>query len=89
MEFEKCELPKRAFYKKTKMYLFLTEFIESGAKCARVTNWEKEYANTASVRGSMKAATKRYNFPQIKVSTVNKEIYLINTSFLPKEEGAS
>lgn len=41
MKLEKCELTKRAFYKKTKMYLFLTEFIESGAKCARVNNWEE------------------------------------------------
>lgn len=89
MNLEKCELPKRAFYKKTKLYLFLTEFIESGAKCARVTNWGKEYANTASMMATMKAATKRYNFTQIKVSTVNKEVYLINTSFLPKEESAS
>lgn len=89
MKLEKCELPKRAFYKKTKLYLFLTEFIESGAKCARVTNWEKEYANTTSILATMKAATKRYNFPQIKVTTVNKEVYLINTSFLPKEENAS
>lgn len=86
MKFEKCELPKQ---KKGKMYLFLTEFIESGAKCARLTNWEKEYANAASVQGAMKGATRRYNFPQIKVSVVNKEIYLINTSFLPKEENAS
>lgn len=48
MKLEKCELPKRAFYKKTKMYLFLTEFIESGAKCARVNNWEEEYVNISS-----------------------------------------
>lgn len=89
MKLEKCELPKREFYKKTKMYLFLTEFIESGAKCARVTNWEKEYVSTTSIMSAMKAATKRYNFPQIKVSMVNKEVYLINTSFLPKEESAS
>lgn len=89
MKFEKCELPKLEFYKKTKLYLFLTEFIESGAKCARATNWEKEYANTASILATMKAATKRYNYPQIKVCVVNKEIYLINTSFLPKEENAS
>lgn len=48
MKLEKRELPKRAFYKKTKMYLFLTEFIESGAKCARVNNWEEEYVNISS-----------------------------------------
>ena len=89
MKLEKCELPKQAFYKKTKLYLFLTEFIESGAKCARVTNWEKEYASTTSVMATMRVATKRYNFPQIKVIMVNKEVYLINTSFLPKEESAS
>ena len=89
MNFEKCELPKRTFYKKTKLYLFLTEFIERGAKCARVNNWEEEYANTSSAQGAMKAAAKRYNYPQIKVGVVNKEIYLINTSFLPKEENAS
>lgn len=89
MKLEKCELPKRAFYKKTKMYLFLTEFIESGAKCARVTNWKEEYTNISSAQGAIKAAAKRYNYPQIKVGVVNKEIYLINTSFLSEEEGAS
>ena len=89
MKLEKCELPKRAFYKKTKMYLFLTEFIESGAKCARVNNWEEEYVNISSAQGALKAAEKRYNYPQIKVVVVNKEVYLINTSFLPKEESAS
>lgn len=89
MNFEKCELPKRAFYKKTKMYLFLTEFIESGAKCARVTNWEEKYASISSASGSMNAAIKRYNFPQVKISVANKGLYLINTSFLPNEESAS
>lgn len=89
MNFEKCELPKRTFYKKTKMYLFLTAFVESGAKCARVTNWEEEYVSLSSAQASIKTATKRYNFPQIKVGAINKELYLINTSFLPKEESAS
>lgn len=89
MNFEKCELPESAFYKKTKAYAFLTAFIESGAESARVTDWKGNYINISSLQSSLNGATKRYNFPQIKTKVINGELYLINTSLLPKEESAS
>ena len=86
MNFEKCELPENAFYKKTKLYNFLKTFIESGAKCAKLTDWKGSYINISSVQASLNGAIKRYNFPQIKTTAVKGELYLINTTFLPKGE---
>ena len=62
-------------YVKTKNYLILKEFIDSGLDCAKVEGWK--HKNTHSIQWSLQASIKRYKLDGIKCIVVDGEVFLI------------
>lgn len=66
---------ERARGTKKDMYPILTEFIASGAECARLE--DHHYANAASAKSCLYYAIHKWYDGRIKVVLVGEEVYLV------------
>ena len=80
VEVKKSEI-ENGFYKKTKLFKFLTEFRDSGLEAARV-EWEGHYKNPYSCQSSLCSAIKTFRLLNIEFIARNGKIYLV------KKDGA-
>ena len=62
---------------RTKMFKFLTDFQNSGLKCAKIEDWN--YVSAESCQSSILAACKHYKILNIKAVIRKGEIFLVNT----------
>ena len=60
------------------LYLFLGNFMSTGAKFAKVDFASMDYCSMESAQSSICGAARRYKYP-IKVRMINREIYLVRT----------
>lgn len=74
---ERNEITFKKRYKDTKLFLILREFAESENECVRVRLAENEYKSSHIAYASIRAATKRWNMPQIKVMRRGDDVYLV------------
>ena len=75
MERNEIQFMKR--YKETKLLRVLREFAESDNECVRVRFAENEYKSSCTAYASIRAATKKWNMPQIKVMRRGDDVYLV------------
>ena len=76
MKFVQCDIPKageRRGY--TDMFKVLTEFVDSGIKCAKIV----DYTNLSSFNcyTSLHRAAKEFKFYQVTVRYIGDNVYLI------------
>lgn len=81
---EYCEVPK-LYFRKTKIYNVLRDFLDSGKPCAKIVVSPEEYSNSCSVQSTYSKCAKKHRF-SVKVITSNKEVYLINTAMVTTQE---
>ncbi len=74
---ERNEITFTKRYKDTKLFLILREFAESENECVRVRLAENEYKSSCTAYASIRAATKKWNMPQIKVMRRGDDVYLV------------
>ena len=77
MKLEKANKEIVKGYRRTKLLMFLDDFIESDMECAKVVYEEDEYVRPGSCSNALSMAIKRYKYDSIVgVMTRNKAVYL-------------
>ena len=88
MRFQQVD-PKNVFskssYKHTKLQEVIEEFVAKEIPVAKVSWDNGEYKSAASAQSSLAASAKRYSKGTVRVKTINRQVYLINTVLLDKE----
>lgn len=82
MKFEQCSFERfdGKGYKKTKNFMFLEKFMNSGLPCVIVT--EHNYANASSCENALRKSVERFHMNDILVRIYNGEVFLIRKSEL-------
>lgn len=88
MRFQQVD-PKNVFskssYKHTKLQEVIEEFVAKEIPVAKVSWDNGEYKTAASAQSSLAASAKRYSNGTVRVKSIDRQVYLINTVLLDKE----
>ena len=86
MKFTECEFDKvkyRAYYKRSKVYDLLLNFVNAHIKCAKIEDWQ--YKDAMVGARVINVSIKHFKFAGIRAISRNGEIYLVNE--LVQEQG--
>lgn len=67
-----------SYYKRTKNYDILMEFVNSEHDCVKIEGWTQKKASYCST--SLQSSIKRFNIGGVKCILKGEEVYLIKTT---------
>lgn len=77
MKLVEVKNPIRA-YKRTKLDVFIEEFVRMDVQCAECVGWEQHYATIKGAQNALNAGAKRHGYAVRASIRESKHLYLIH-----------